>query len=225
MERDLALRGSQIAIAMKRTLILGFAGLLVLAGCRAKRMKQAPMPPRPESAVVLLRDDDGRVGKVLFENSGGTATLSEDNTMILIGASDVAPSAPAPVDASEIARRFGAALDGLPAPQLEFVLYFELGTDRLTPQSEALVASLLQAVEDRQSTDVSITGHTDTTGTAPANVELGLRRAERVAEMLKQRGLAAEFLTVVSHGEGNLLVNTPDGVEEARNRRVEVTVR
>ncbi|MDZ7639677.1 MAG: OmpA family protein [Bryobacterales bacterium] len=92
-------------------------------------------------------------------------------------------------------------------------------------QSEALVASLLQAVEDRQSTDVSITGHTDTTGTAPANVELGLRRAERVAEMLKQRGLAAEFLTVVSHGEGNLLVNTPDGVEEARNRRVEVTVR
>jgi outer membrane protein OmpA-like peptidoglycan-associated protein len=28
-----------------------------------------------------------------------------------------------------------------------------------------------------------------------------------------------------SHGEANLLVPTPDGIEEAKNRRVEVTVR
>ena len=32
-------------------------------------------------------------------------------------------------------------------------------------------------------------------------------------------------LTVTSHGESNLLVRTPDNTPEARNRRVEVTIR
>ena len=183
------------------------------------------MAPKAENVVVLLRDDAGQVGRVLFKNEGGRTELTEENTMTVIHSAGVAPVAPVALNDDEIARRFGAALEGLPAPQLEFVLYFDVGTDRLTPASEAQVATLLQAVAERHSTDVSIVGHTDTTDTPKANFQLGMRRAETVAEILKSRGLAPEYSTVESHGEGNPLVPTADGVDEPRNRRVEVTVR
>lgn len=211
---------------MTRTsILLFFACLMIFPACRKQPAIQTPVAPKAENAVVLLRDDAGHVGRVLFENEGGSTELTEENTMTVIHTADAAPASPVAVSDNEIARRFGAALEGLPAPQLEFVLYFDLGTDRLTPASETLVASLLQAVEERRSTDVSIIGHTDTTDTQKANFLLGMRRAEKVAEILQSRGLAPEYSTVESHGEGDPLVPTADGVDEPRNRRVEVTVR
>lgn len=210
---------------MKRLFIVAALFLLLLSGCRAKRAQPAPTPPPPENVVGLLPEDDGSVGRIVVTNTGGTVTLTEANSVTLISAIDVSPAQPVPVNSAEIARRFGAALDGLPEAQLEFTLYFQLGGDQLTAESEALLPGLLQAVQDRQSTDVSITGHTDTTGSPQLNYELALRRAESVASLLRQRGLDASFISVQSHGQSDLLVPTADNVAEPRNRRVEVTVR
>ena len=196
---------------MKKLAVFAALFLLMLSGCRAKRAQPAPTPPLPQNVIGLLPEEDGSVGGIVVTNTGGAVTLSEANTVA--------------VDSAEIAQRFGAALDGLPEAQLEFVLYFELGGDQLTSESEALLPGLLQAVQDRQSTDVSIIGHTDTTGSPQLNYELALRRAESVATILRQRGLDPSFISVESHGQSNLLVPTADGVAEPRNRRVEVTVR
>jgi outer membrane protein OmpA-like peptidoglycan-associated protein len=70
-----------------------------------------------------------------------------------------------------------------------------------------------------------VTGHTDTTGNARTNVELGLRRANVVRSMLVRTGLSTLMIDVRSHGEAELLVPTGDNVSEPRNRRVEITVR
>ena len=43
--------------------------------------------------------------------------------------------------------------------------------------------------------------------------------------LLRQQGLNLAALVVESHGERNLLVPTPDNVDEPRNRRVEITLR
>lgn len=210
---------------MKKLAVFAALFLLMLSGCRAKRAQPAPTPPLPQNVIGLLPEEDGSVGGIVVTNTGGAVTLSEANTITLISAIDVSPTQPVAVDSAEIAQRFGAALDGLPEAQLEFVLYFELGGDQLTSESEALLPGLLQAVQDRQSTDVSIIGHTDTTGSPQLNYELALRRAESVATILRQRGLDPSFISVESHGQSNLLVPTADGVAEPRNRRVEVTVR
>lgn len=212
--------------ALRLTPILAIAAVLVLlTACRKKPALQKPIAPKEDSAVVLLRDDAGHVGRVHVENAGGSVELTEENTMTAIGAAGVAPGVPVTLSADEIARRFGSALEGLPAPQLEFILNFEVGTDRLTGESEARVTELLEAVRTRRSTDVSIIGHTDTTDSPESNFKLGMRRAEKVAEILQSRGLAREFMTVESHGESDLLVRTAEGVNEPRNRRVEITIR
>jgi outer membrane protein OmpA-like peptidoglycan-associated protein len=46
-----------------------------------------------------------------------------------------------------------------------------------------------------------------------------------VAELLIGRGLPVSDVFVASHGEADLLVQTARGVNEPRNRRVEVIVR
>jgi OOP family OmpA-OmpF porin len=125
----------------------------------------------------------------------------------------------------DITRLFGDALGALPPPARRFVLYFELGGNTLTPDSQAQVPVILALVTERGQPDVAIIGHTDTTGAAAANVTLGLRRATLVRDLLVAAGLDATLIEVASHGESNPLEPTPDNTEHARNRRVEVTVR
>ena len=49
--------------------------------------------------------------------------------------------------------------------------------------------------------------------------------ARAVADRLRDQAMDVIELSVSSHGERNLLIQTPDGVAEPRNRRVEVSVR
>ncbi len=126
---------------------------------------------------------------------------------------------------AEIQRIFGEALSALPPPARRYLLYFVSGSDTLTPEARALVADILTTVQGRTRPDVSIIGHTDSAGAAPANVALGPRRAELVRDLLLAAGLDGELVEIASHGETNPVVATPDNTAEAKNRRVEVTVR
>ena len=58
-----------------------------------------------------------------------------------------------------------------------------------------------------------------------ANTALGMRRALMVRDLLVDAGLASAMIEVASHGEGDLLVHTPDETPDPRNRRVDITVR
>ncbi len=84
---------------------------------------------------------------------------------------------------------------------------------------------ILATVQARPVPEVSIVGHTDTTGAPPTNVDLGMRRAALIRDLLVGAGLDVRLVDVASHGETNPVVRTPDNTAEARNRRVEVTVR
>ena len=70
-----------------------------------------------------------------------------------------------------------------------------------------------------------VIGHTDTTGAGLSNVELGLKRANSVRNLLVEARLNPALIEVTSHGEADLLVPTGDDVAEPRNRRVEITIR
>ena len=89
----------------------------------------------------------------------------------------------------------------------------------------ALLPQIVAAAAKRPGVDVSIIGHSDTVGKAEANAALALKRAQAIADQLKEKDLQAAALSVESHGEANLLVKTPDETPEPRNRRVEVSVR
>jgi len=189
------------------------------AGCATP--PPPPPPPKPQSYVVLLQNADGTTGAVTVAGAKGRVTVDRART----GTNLDGATPPYAVDDSRLKRDFGEALSAQPQLPASFMLYFEAGGARLTAESESLIPKLLEAVRGRPAPDVSVIGHTDNTGTADTNEKLGLERAQVVAGLIQKAGLKAHDLTVTSHGARNLLVNTPPNTAEARNRRVEVTVR
>jgi outer membrane protein OmpA-like peptidoglycan-associated protein len=125
----------------------------------------------------------------------------------------------------DVRQVFGAALAALPPAPRHFTLQFRFESDTLTAESMAVLPEILQSVKALPVPEVVVVGHTDTMGDRKANVTLGLRRANTVRGILATAGLAPATIEVASHGEGDLLVKTPDNTPEPRNRRVEITVR
>ena len=71
---------------------------------------------------------------------------------------------------------------------------------------------------------VLITGHTDADGSDEFNVELGLKRANRVKDYLMKNGITEEKISVESKGKSIPLSTnqTPEGRQ--KNRRVVLTI-
>lgn len=165
----------------------------------------------------------------MMKNLAGTQELSQPHEAIRVERIDVAPSQPYTLGQPEVRRLFGPALDLVPAGEVLFTLHYDAGRDVLNAESEAQLPAVLDAVRnairERRSTAIAVTGHTDTTADEQFNHQLGLRRAQGMAAILAAQGVDPSHLFVTSHGYGDLLVKTVLDVAEAKNRRVEIIVR
>ncbi len=206
---------SKVPCARRCAVLLMLAA--ALAGCATP-----PPPPAPQSYVVLLDNGDGTVGKVQVTGPLGSTMLGRAREGVLISA---APGQSFAVPQEQIARDFGAAMAARAKPPSVFVLYFHAGGAKLTPESERELPKIASEIASRDVPDMSVIGHTDTTGDSEKNQALGLDRARLVVGLLQTGKIEPQRVTVQSHGDKNLLIRTAINVDEPRNRRVEVTVR
>lgn len=206
----------------------GRAGLLLTSGLLVGCGVQAPAtpaPPPPSDIVVLAADPEtGSLGRALVQAQGATIELATDLSSTRV-APGQPPGTPTTISPAEFQQRFGPVLAARAPQPLQFLLYFETGGDVLTPESQAALGRTVEAIRVRPAADVSVIGHTDTTGDAARNAFLGRQRADLVRDRLVAAGIPAAQVDASSHGEADLLVPTADNVAEARNRRVEITVR
>lgn len=194
-----------------------------LSGCGPQRVRTPEA--RSSDFILLLPDpEDGVTGRAVISAASGNVQLDSAREY-----TRVAPGqTPAPVSVmseGDVRRLFGDALQALPPPTQHFTLNFRFESDELTDESRELISEILKTVKKRPVPEVAVIGHTDTTGTLPSNYQLGLKRAEMIRNLLVAGGLDRSYIEVTSHGEGDPLVTTADGVLEPRNRRVEITVR
>ena len=177
-------------------------------------------PTAPKETVVVLPGPDGKTGTVVVQRGETRQVLDQPYAASRSDEAQVARLSDA-----EVKQTFGTTLQALPARPATFVLYFITGTDELTPASKAELAKVLAAMRERPQPDVLVTGHTDTVGDVAGNDRLSAQRAERVKGFLVEIGIPAERIRTAGRGERELLIATPDNVEEPRNRRVEISVR
>lgn len=193
---------------------LRLAGLLLCvllsSGCASK------------SYVVLVESPDGSTGAIEVKTNKGLTRVDQKGYAVSL---DGRSATPFQVEAPRLDKDFSAARAAQPALPKSYLLYFRTGGAKLTKKSQAEIPEVLRTVRERGPSAVSVIGHTDTVGSKVDNEDLGLLRARAIARQLQDNGLQALELVVTSHGEGNLLVKTPDNTPEPANRRVEITVR
>jgi outer membrane protein OmpA-like peptidoglycan-associated protein len=86
---------------------------------------------------------------------------------------------------------------------------------RVDDYLEKLAARLKQTKET-----VSITGHTDDSGTIEFNQKLGLSRAGHIRDILLQKGISTERMTIASKGETEPVASNDTEEGSRQNRRV-----
>lgn len=189
--------------------------LVVLGGCAA--------PPR--ESIVLVPDPAGHVGAAEVRTAVGAQVLQKSGDMTRTQGAAAAPSALTTADTAFIETTFGEALAVEPPPAQNFTLLFENGSSVLRADSLGQLDEIAVASQRRMAVRVTISGHTDAVGSDKLNDALARARAEEVKQQLLQRRVPSALISTSSHGKGNPLIPTPDGVAEPRNRRVVVIVR
>lgn len=114
-----------------------------------------------------------------------------------------------------------AATEGQPSVNVRVL--FDYGSDGLTPDGEATLKPLGQALQDPrlQSSRLLIAGHTDARGSDEFNQSLSERRARSVREhLILAFHIAPERLEAMGFGRRKLA--DPTHPEEPSNRRVEI---
>jgi OOP family OmpA-OmpF porin len=104
-------------------------------------------------------------------------------------------------------------------------VYFETGSAKLLPESEASLNEAGEALEKYPDLRVEVEGHTDTRGAAAYNRRLSQSRAESVrAYLLEHFRLRGENITAKGYGESQPLTRERNQEELRQNRRVELRV-
>lgn len=119
--------------------------------------------------------------------------------------------------------------DKKPAPALEkkgakLILKgvnFETNSDKLTPESFAILDEVIEGLRDNKEVELEVRGYTDDRGSASYNQKLSERRAIAVMEYLVSKGIDRSRLTAAGYGKKDPVASndTPEG--RAQNRRIE----
>lgn len=104
-------------------------------------------------------------------------------------------------------------------------VYFPSSGDDFPMSEKRKLSNIaIYILNDPKVTHLYIDGHTDSKGIRDENLELSKRRAESVAQFLKNEGVPEDKLTVRWHGERYPVVSNQTNKGRAQNRRVTVRV-
>lgn len=189
-----------------------FIGLFLVCACGSK------------TTVILLPQEDGKTGSVIVKNQSFSTTLDQPYTYTKVsdGQSDFSVK---PIDQKRVTNAFQRLLEAEPVKPVSYILYFKHDSTLLTKESLKLIPQILQSAKEREPSEITIIGHTDSKGSREYNIKLSLHRANAVKKIINAYNAGLRKLYVQSYGENDPLIVTGDNVSEARNRRVEIMIR
>src|SRR5262244_1627972 len=121
-------------------LIVAFA-----CACHHGNVQSPALLARGEIVALLSDPETNTVGRAVVSSAGGSVELAGARTTTRI-VNGYRPSAPFTLSQADVQRLFGEALAARPPAPRHFVLYFESGSNQLTPDSEQLVPEILAFV-------------------------------------------------------------------------------
>ena len=124
----------------------------------------------------------------------------------------------APVDATVCQQLFSDLLG-------KARIRFESGKADIVADSAGLLDRLIETALRCPTTNIEISGHTDTDGDEAANQALSEKRAQAVTDYLVRAGLPADRFTAVGYGATQPIAGNDTGQDKAQNRRIDFVVK
>ena len=179
-------------------------------------------PDDLKELAILLPEEGGKSSAIVVKSGGQTAVVTEPYQAVELSGGNIKERTFTP---EEIQRMFPDLMAALPEKPRSFTLRFEQGGIALAAESTASIDDIKRDIAKRNAPEVTVTGYTDRAGTEEDNLALSLERAKAIRDTLIADGISAEIISVIGRGELDPEVPTEDGIEEPRNRRVEVKIR
>ena len=108
--------------------------------------------------------------------------------------------------------------------QGHYVVLFGFDQATLDAAAQTTIASAVAEFKRTGSAQISVKGHTDTSGNSDYNQALSERREQAVTAALIQQGVPQSAINSAAVGESEPAVQTGDNVREAQNRRVDIAL-
>jgi outer membrane protein OmpA-like peptidoglycan-associated protein len=108
-----------------------------------------------------------------------------------------------------------------PMPK-QFIVFFGWNKCNITAEADAVLSEAAAAAKSSGAASIRVVGHTDTSGSNAYNQKLSECRAGAVKSNLVGKGISDGSISMSGKGEGDLMVQTGDGVKEPQNRRATV---
>jgi outer membrane protein OmpA-like peptidoglycan-associated protein len=102
-----------------------------------------------------------------------------------------------------------------------YLVFFDWNKSNITGEARQVIGTAAANAKKDKIGSLKVVGHTDTSGPADYNMKLSVRRADSTKRELNAQGFKGGIATE-GRGETELLVQTKDGVREAKNRRAEI---
>lgn len=188
-----------------------------------KYNKEVKSPILDCNRIILLPNADGSPSAVVLKTAGGEEVIDKPYDGACVNHEGaIAPLA----ESSESVRaNYSTALESQPKRPITFTANFIYGTDEITSDSLSEIEKLKADLKTRIIPEITVIGHTDTTGSDKYNDTLSLRRAMVMRNILINEGINASQIEVAGRGKRELRIPTADGVKEPKNRRVEINIR
>lgn len=117
-----------------------------------------------------------------------------------------------PDDVPKALKKFAGAIKGIE---------FEVGSAKIVAKSFPILDGAVKVLKEFADTRIEVSGHTDNTGDAEANKKLSQERADSVKAYFVEKGIAAERIQTVGHGQDKPVADNKTKPGQAKNRRIE----
>ena len=101
---------------------------------------------------------------------------------------------------------------------------FAYNSDKILDNSKNEINATADILKKYPNNKIIVKGYTDSLGDPLYNVDLSQRRAQAVAEALKERGVKAENITAEGFGAADPIATNKTSAGRAQNRRVELQI-
>ncbi|MEM6385923.1 MAG: OmpA family protein [Pseudomonadota bacterium] len=212
----------------KTSIVLGVAGILTLSACatdpsqfpgtEGQRTQQGAVAGAALGGVLGAITGDGSRGDDIVRGAviGGVAGAVAGNIMDR--------------QAAELRNDFGNGDIEVINTGNELIvrmpeaILFATDSAALNPNLRSDLFVLADSLNKYPQSIVTVTGHTDNTGSAGYNQDLSERRASSVASVLQSGGVSPTRLRIVGAGENRPIATNQTAQGRAQNRRVDITI-